>query len=362
MNIELREVTVRELTNGYSDDGQNGVRGYNGRLDIRPPFQREFVYNDKQRNAVIDSVLKGFPLNVMYWSDRGNHTFEIIDGQQRTISLAQYVQGDFPHNDLFFHNLPANVRESILNYKLMVYTCSGTESDKLDWFKIINIAGVKLTDQELRNAVYSGSWVSDAKRYFSSTGCVAYQIGHQYLKSTAKPIRQDYLETAIKWINQNSIDKYMANHQHDLDARELWDHYRSVIEWVESVFTVPRKAMKGIDWGKLHDEYKNVLVDTWSVEAETQRLIADDDVQKQSGIYAYILTRDVKHLNLRAFPNGMKQRVYEQQDGKCAMCGDSFDISAMEADHVTPWVEGGGTVETNCQMLCKSDNRTKGAR
>ena len=360
MKVELREVTVAELVDSYHDDGEGGVKGYGGKLDVRPPFQREFVYGEKERNAVIDTVVNDFPLNVMYWADRGDDTYEIIDGQQRTISVAQYVDGIFSHNGLYFHNLRADQRDRILNYMLMVYVCTGTDSEKLEWFKTINIAGVKLTDQELRNAVYAGPWVSDAKRYFSRTSCPAYQIGNYYLNGT--PIRQDYLETAIRWVSQDSIEDYMGRHQHDADASALWGHFQSVIEWVESVFTTRRRAMKGVDWGPLYDDYKDLSLDRDAVESETQRLIADDDVQRQSGIYPYILTEDERHLNIRQFSQGIKQRVYEKQDGKCVICGDSFDLSGMEADHITPWSEGGKTIEENCQMLCRDDNRRKAAR
>ena len=167
MEIELKEITVRELADGYEDNAENGVKGFGGKLDIRPPYQREFIYKDKQRDAVIDTLTRDFPLNVMYWAVRDDGDFEVIDGQQRTISVCQYVEGDFAFNNKYFHNLQDDEKKQILDYKLMVYLCSGTDSEKLEWFKIINIAGEKLTDQELRNAVYSGSWVSDAKRYFS---------------------------------------------------------------------------------------------------------------------------------------------------------------------------------------------------
>ena len=176
MNIELKEIAVRELTDGYEDNDEAGVVGYGGKLDIRPQYQREFIYKDKQRDAVIDTITKGFPLNVMYWSVREDGDFEIIDGQQRTVSFCQFVEGDFAFNGRYFHNMRNDEQAQILDYKLMVYLCSGTDSEKLEWFKIINIAGEKLTDQELRNAVYAGSWVSDAKRYFSKNGCPAYAL------------------------------------------------------------------------------------------------------------------------------------------------------------------------------------------
>ena len=360
MKIELLDLTVQELVEDYEDDGEGGVTGYGGKLDIRPPFQREFIYKDKERNAVIDSILKGFPLNVMYWADREDDTFEIIDGQQRTISIAQYVDGDFSFNDLYFHNLTPDKQELILDYELMVYVCTGTDSEKLEWFKTINIAGKVLTPQELRNAVYAGTWLSDAKRYFSRNGCAAYQIGKDYVNGTV--IRQEYLETAIKWISEDSIEDYMGTHQHDKNALPLWEYFQSVIDWIESTFTNTRPAMKGVDWGSLHNKFKDEDLDADEIEQETVRLVDDDDVTKQSGIYPYILTGEEKYLNIRAFLPGMKQRVYEKQSGICVICDDKFTIKEMEADHMTPWSEGGKTSEDNCQMLCKQCNREKSVR
>lgn len=361
MKIELKEITVRELTNGYEDHEEKGVVGYGGKLDIRPPYQREFIYKDKQRDAVIDTITKDFPLNVMYWAVREDGNFEIIDGQQRTISVCQYVDADFAYMRMYFHNLPKDKQEQILNYKLMIYLCSGTDSERLQWFKTINIAGEKLTNQELRNAVYAGSWVTDAKRYFSKNGCVASKIGRDYLRGSA--IRQEYLETAIKWISKGNIEVYMSKHQHDANATALWLYFQNVISWVAATFTKKRKKfMKVVDWGMLYNEFKNEVYDTKAIEAETKKLILDDDVTKKSGIYPYILTRNEKYLSIRAFSDGMKQKVYEKQNGKCTICGEAFDISLMEADHITPWHEGGKTNEENCQMLCKEDNRRKSGK
>lgn len=359
MKVTLRKVTVRQLAESYRDDGEGGVRGYGGRLDIRPPYQREFIYQDKERDAVIDSVLKGFPLNVMYWADREDGTFEIIDGQQRTISLAQYVEGDFSLNMQYFHNLPEDIKDRIRNYELMVYVCTGTDSEKLEWFRTINIAGQKLTNQELRNAVYSGPWVTDAKRYFSRMGGPAYQIGRDHV--SGKAIRQEYLETAIKWKSGGSVEDYMGRHQHDDSAKPLWEYFREVIAWVEACFKTRAKLMRGVDWGSLHAEYGDVSVDPEAVEEETLRLIDDEDIQRQKGIYAYILTRDEKHLNIRAFKPNMKRRAYERQGGNCPMCDEVFKFEEMEADHITPWAEGGPTRDENCQMLCRECNRRKGS-
>ena len=234
------------------------------------------------------------------------------------------------------------------------------DSEKLEWFKTINIAGKKLTDQELRNAVYAGTWLSDAKRYFSRNSCAAYKIGNAYVKGS--PIRQEYLETVIKWVSKGSIEDYMGKHQHDENALPLWEYFQSVINWVESTFTNTRPAMKGVDWGLLYNVFGDADLDADEIEQETARLVLDDDVQRKAGIYPYILTREEKHLNIRTFSDSMKQKVYEKQSGICVRCDDEFTIKKMEADHITPWSEGGKTSEDNCQMLCKRCNREKSAR
>lgn len=360
MKITLKEIPVRDLVQDYQDQAENGVTGYGGKLDIRPPYQREFIYKDKQREAVIDTVTKNFPLNVMYWAVRADRGFEVIDGQQRTISICQYVKGEFSFDMLYFHNLPADRQEQILNYKLMVYFCEGTDSEKLEWFKTINIAGEELTEQELRNAVYHGSWVYDAKRYFSKTGCPAYGLASNYLAGSA--IRQDYLETAIDWLSNGNIDVYMANHQHDPNASELWLYFQNVINWVKVVFPVYRKEMKGLAWGELFNTFKDTPLDAKTLEKEIAVLMQDDDVTNKKGIYPFVLDRKEKHLNIRAFTQATKRKVYEKQQGKCPLCKNHFKLEEMEADHITPWHEGGKTELANCQMLCKDCNRRKSGR
>lgn len=360
MNIQLKEITIRELTENYQDNEENGVIGFAGKLDIRPPYQREFIYKDKQREAVIDTITKDFPLNVMYWAVRNDESFEVIDGQQRTISICQFVEGDFAFKNRYFHNLQNDEKEQILDYKLMVYLCSGTDSEKLEWFKTINIAGEKLTDQELRNAVYSGSWVSDAKRYFSKNGCVAYAMGSDYLSGS--PIRQEYLETTIKWISKDQIEKYMAENQHRPNANEIWLYFQSVINWVKATFPKYRREMKGIGWGFLYNQFKHQNFDHAKLEAEISELMQDEDVTHKKGIYEYVLTRNEKFLNIRAFSDNMKREAFERQNGICVKCGDRFEIHEMEADHITPWHEGGKTSAENCQMLCKLDNRMKSGK
>lgn len=360
MKIELKEISVRELTNGYEDNEEGGVVGFGGKLDIRPPFQREFIYKDKQRDAVIDTITKEFPLNVMYWAVREDGNFEVIDGQQRTISICQYINGDFAFMFRYFHNLQKDEQEQILNYKLMVYLCSGTDSEKLEWFKTINIAGEKLTDQELRNAVYSGSWVSDAKRYFSKNGCAAYGLGGDYLTGSA--IRQDYLETSISWISNGNIEVYMSNNQHEPNANELWLYFQSVINWVKAVFPKYRREMKGIDWGFLYNKFKDHKLDSSKLENEISVLMEDEDVGNKKGIYTYVLTCKEKYLNIRAFSPNQKREAYERQNGICPICNEHFEIEEMEADHITPWHSGGRTIADNCQMLCKEDNRRKSGK
>lgn len=358
MKIELKEITVRELTNGFQDNEENGVIGFGGKLDIRPPYQREFVYKDKQREAVIDTITKNYPLNVMYWADNGNGSFEVIDGQQRTISICQYVNGDFAYFFKYFHNLQKDEQEQILNYKLMVYLCSGTDSEKLEWFKTINIAGEKLTDQELRNAVYSGSWVSDAKRYFSKNS--RPKIGDEYLNGVAN--RQEYLETAINWISKGNIVVYMANHQHDPTAIELWNYFSSVISWTKATFPNYRKEMKGIAWGLLYNEFKDQKLDPKKLEQQIADLMQDEDVTNKKGIYEYVLTGKERNLNIRAFSDNQKREAYERQKGVCPVCTEHYELAEMEADHITPWHLGGQTSAENCQMLCKDDNRRKSGK
>ncbi len=361
---ELKEITIRDLAKGYDDKGHDGVVGFDGKLDIRPPYQREFIYKPPQRDAVIDTIIKNRPLNVMYWAVRDDGNFEVIDGQQRTISLSQYVAGDFAIDEIYFNNLQKDKQDQILDYKLMVYQCTGTDSEKLDWFKTINIAGEKLTNQELRNAVYSGSWVTDAKRYFSKNGCVAFNLGGDYLTGTA--IRQDYLETAIKWISktavEDSIGKYMGKHQHDADAKELWQYFQAVIKWVKVTFPTHRKEMKSVDWGTLYNDYKNKKLDSAKLETEVAKLMEDEDVSNKKGIYTYLLTGEEKHLNIRVFNDKQKREAYERQKGICAIGGKKFKLDEMEADHITPWHLDGKTNADNCQMLCIKCNREKGGK
>jgi hypothetical protein len=372
VKIELNRITVREVAANYRDNDEDGVVGYDGKLNIRPKFQREFVYDTKQRDAVVETIRKGFPLNVMYWAVNEDGTYEVLDGQQRTISFCQYAAGDFSINidgrPMAMHNLTQPQKDQILNYELMVYVCEGNEQDKLDWFKTINIAGEKLTPQELRNAVYTGPWLTHGKSIFSKTNGPAYGLSSKYV--TGSPIRQELLETALHWKSGGKIEQYMSDHQHDQNANELWTYFQNVIWWVQQTFTTYRKEMKGVEWGPLYDRYKDQQFDTNELERRTAELMQDHDVTKPKGIYNYLLTGDERHLSIRQFDDRDKRAAYERQNRKCAngtRCRTPrnddgqrvFEINDMEGDHIKPWSKGGKTTAENCQMLCIPCNRHK---
>lgn len=378
MKIEKTTVKVSELCKGYSDDGDGGVFGYDGRLTIRPSFQREFCYSDKKRDMVIDTVRKGFPLNIMYWNKAGNDTYEVLDGQQRTISLGQYLNSDFAikinGNDKFFHNLTDTEKKQIEDYELTIYICDGTEEEKLEWFRVINIAGETLTNQELLNATYAGPWLADAKNYFSKRNCVAGQMADGFIKGN--PIRQDYLEKALSWIADRdgleSGGKYMAIHQHDADANVLWLYFQEVISWAKRLFpNVSKKLTESQEWGILYNKYKQKAYNTNEMKALMDKLILDEDVTKQTGIIPYVLSDRTKHdeklLSIRVFSEQMKRRVWEKQGHKCPYCvkngiDTEYAFEDMQGDHIIPWSQGGRTVEDNCQMLCQKCNNDKSAQ
>jgi len=363
VKIELHRMTIRDVLAGYVDSAEEGVTAFNGALNIRPKYQREFVYKDKQREEVIRTVRNGFPLNVMYWMKNDEGSYEVLDGQQRTISIGQYLASDYSIDNRFFHNLTTEEKGQLLDYELMIYHCEGTDKERLDWFRIINIAGEKLTDQELLNAVYTGPWLSDAKLKFSKSNCAASLLSNDGgALLNGSPIRQNYLETALSWINHGEVADYMARHQHDENADELWQYFQNVIHWVRSTFPQYRREMKVVAWGPLYNQFGDSALNTGSLESEVKALMQDEDVIKKSGIYPYVLTREDRHLNIRAFSDNMKREAYERQGGICPFCGNSFNISEMEADHITPWVDGGPTSAENCQMLCLEDNRRKGSR
>lgn len=360
MQITRRQIRIADITKGYRDQGEDGVIGFQGLLNIRPAYQREFVYKDKQREAVIDTITKGFPLNTIYWAKNPDGTYEIIDGQQRTVSFCQFVNNQFTINFRGWVNLTQEERDRILNYQLDVYICEGTEEEKLDWFRTINIAGEKLTEQELRNATYTGPWLYDAKRKFSKINCPAYNLAKDYV--TGSPIRQDFLEKALYWISNGSVETYMSEHQRDLDAEPLWTYFDNVIKWVKRNFTVYRKEMKGLPWGIIYNKHNEDTLNPVQLEERIKALMSDEEVTSKKGIYSYVLTNDTKFLSLRAFSDEIKRTVYERQDHKCAICEKEFEYKDMHGDHITPWTRGGKTTLENCQMLCVKCNLQKGSR
>lgn len=375
----FKQITIADLFNGFVNNEEEGVYTHiriDGELiktNIRPPYQREFVYSDDKRNKVIETLTRNLPLGVIYLAKNADGTMEVIDGQQRIMSICKYLNGDFSVNGIadFLNEKTFNcermkdtaIYKQIMSYNnLLAYIVEGDDDEKLEWFRTINISGEKLTDQELLNANYTGEWLCSAKRKFSKTNCVAYKKGNKLVNGT--PIRQDYLETALSWISggKENIAKYMAEHQFDENAEPLWDYFVEVIEWVEKTFTY-RKEMKGIDWGKLYREYGKVDYDVAELEEKVKSLMADDDVNSKKGIYEYVLSncsRDKeRHLSIRKFSDKDKRTAYEKQNGICPICGKHHEIEEMEGDHIIAWSKGGKTTIDNLQMLCKKCNREK---
>ena len=380
MKIDLHTIKIADVVDGYVDSDEKGVSGYGGKLNIRPAYQREFIYGERERNAVIDTIFAGFPLNVMYWVKNADGTFEVLDGQQRTISLCSYHSGEFMHVVdgalRGWANLTSSQRDRFLNYELQVYICEGTPEEILKWFRIINIAGMKLTDQELRNAAYHGPWLTEAKKRFSKSSCVAAKLGGDYV--SGNPIRQELLETVLEWIasrdglkggaDKDPVAEYMAIHQNDANCDDLWGYFQDIIHWIQKVFPKYRKQMKGLPWGILYNEHRDDKLSATELEAEIARMMKDSDVQKKPGIWPYLLTGDERYLSIRQFDDNTKATVYERQGGHCANpeCTHGkekvWELEEMEADHIVPWSKGGHTVIENCQLLCRDCNRRKSAK
>lgn len=363
-------ITVRELRSGFSDQADAGVSALDGRLDIRPAYQREFVYKPTQQQAVINTVLKGAPLSVIYWAVREPDTvnpaeYEVLDGQQRTLSLMRFVNSAFSikHDgaEHYFHTLPGDIQDKILDYELLVYVCDGTDSEKLGWFKTINIAGEVLNEQELLNAVFSGPWLVHAKQYFSRTAGIAAAMSDGYVKGVAN--RQDYLATALKWIayaQGTTVEGYMSAHAHDANASELRGYFANAVEWAQGTFPETRKELTRVDWGRLfHEHGSRTDLDAAALEAQVSSLMADPDVTKKSGVYEYVLSGKERLLSIRAFTDRDKRTAYEQQDKRCAACNKEFPINELQGDHVVPWSQGGSTVPENLEMLCKDCHEAK---
>lgn len=376
MVINEMKLKVRDLIQGYNEnDATNRVVAWGGKLDVRPEYQREFVYDDDKRNAVINTVLNGFPLNIMYFVDRQDGTYEVLDGQQRIISICRYAGNGFSvripnasgkFDTVNFPNLFQQNRDNFLNYELTVYVCQGTDKEKLDWFQVINIAGAVLTKQEIRNALYHGPWLTDAKSAFSRRNCAAYRNYGKYMKGDY--IRQDYLETVFSWkaaaegfTGKDVVVEFMQAHRYDADANDLWAYFEAVFDWVKHVFgSAPDKSMQGVAWGLLYNKHRHDNLDPTWMQQQVRELMANEEVMKKSGIYQYLLEGDEKFLQPRQFDKSTAMTMYEKQGHRCAMCGEKKDFKDMHADHIIPWSKGGKTEISNCQMLCIPCNEKKG--
>lgn len=387
MEIKRTAITIKELTEGYvnnsESDIEQGVYAYNGKLCVRPAFQRMFVYKPEQESAVIDTALKGFPLNIMYWVDNGDGTYDCLDGQQRTISLCNFVDGKTSCVNKWFNNnhsmvgedfrlkidklirFDAELYEKFMNYELEIYICKGTKAEQMEWFRTINIAGEKLYPQELRNASYVSKWLTDAKKYFSkascSSKCPAERVGGEYTNKNAN--RQEILEQVISWITGSSKDEdicqYMEEHIGDSDASELWNYFNDVINWVKELFPgTYEKGMNSVNWGILYNQYKNEEFDPDEICEKFNELI-DYKASKEldvsvAKICEYCITRDEKLLKHREFNEAQKTSLYNKQKGICPICGKHFLKEEMEAHHKIPWYKGGLTDVDNGVMICKN--------
>ena len=379
----FKQITIADLFNGFVNNDEEGVYTHiriDGELiktNIRPAYQREFVYKDDKRDKVIDTLVRNLPLGVVYLAKNADGTMEVIDGQQRIMSICKYLNGEFSVNGIadFLNEKKFDcelmkdtaIYKQIMSYNnLLVYIVEGDDDEKLEWFRTINISGEKLTEQELLNANYTGEWLTSAKSKFSKTNCVAMRVQEKEVLTNGTPIRQEVLETALSWVSggKENIAKYMGEHQHDKNADELWNHFVKVITWVKTTFPNYRKEMKGLDWGRLYDEYSTNNYYADDLEFEIKRLMADDDVDNKKGIYEYVLSycakEKEKHLSIRKFTDKDKRTKYEQQNGICPICGKHYLINEMEGDHIVAWSKGGKTILNNLQMLCKKCNREKG--
>jgi hypothetical protein len=388
MKTDLKHYTVEEVVQGfvYNELEGKGLFGLDGDLVIQPEFQRNYIYDDGKKDvAVIDSLLKGYPLGLIYFNDNGQQ-LEVLDGQQRITSVGRFVTGKFAikrdGKEQTFSSLPVDQHKKILESELLVYVCTGTETEIKEWFQTINIVGVPLKAQELRNSIYSGPFVTAAKAEYSNSSNALQQKWSWYVKGDPK--RQDVLEVALGWVSsskEESIDAYMAKRRHDPDISELKTYFTTVIDWIDNVFVAsPDKAMRGLDWGRLYETYHGNSYKASEIDADLQELLADPAVRDNKGAYEYLLggKSDTRLLNVRVFDDPTKRQAYARQTKKaeakdisnCPLCavGDNVNktkvsqTSEMEADHVAAWSKGGTTTLDNCEMLCVTHNRAKGNR
>lgn len=389
METTLRiEITVKDICEGfvYSELEGKGLFGLSGKLTIQPEYQRNYIYaseGGKREVAVIESILKGYPIGLIYFNKVNSDNFEVLDGQQRITSLGRFVTNKFAikdenGNEQLFGGFALDKKNKILNTKLLIYECEGTESEIKEWFRTINIAGVPLNSQELLNAVYSGPFVTLGKEEFSNSKNSNIQKWSAYISGSAN--RQDFLERALQWVSKENVSEYMSRHRFDNNITELKDYFNSVIDWVSTIFTDVESEMKGLEWGRLYETYRKKPYNSKTVSAEVKRLYADPYVKSRKGIFEYVLggSTDTKLLEVRVFDEATKKSVYTRQTeeaekkgiSNCSLCAIGHDsnktkiwkIAEMDADHVTAWSKGGATDIKNCEMLCKTHNRAKGNR
>jgi hypothetical protein len=389
METTLRtEITVKDICEGfvYSELEGKGLFGLSGKLTIQPEYQRNYIYaseGGKREVAVIESILKGYPIGLIYFNKVNSNNFEVLDGQQRITSLGRFVTNKFAikdenGNEQLFGGFALDKKNKILNTKLLIYECEGTESEIKEWFRTINIAGVPLNSQELLNAVYSGPFVTLGKEEFSNSKNSNIQKWSAYISGSAN--RQDFLERALQWVSKENVSEYMSRHRFDNNITELKDYFNSVIDWVSTIFTDVESEMKGLEWGRLYETYRKKPYNSKTVSDEVKRLYADPYVKSRKGIFEYVLggSTDTKLLEVRVFDDATKKSVYAKQTevaekkgvSNCSLCAIGHDsnktkiwkLAEMDADHVTAWSKGGATDIKNCEMLCKTHNRAKGNR
>ena len=382
------EITVKQICDGfvYNELEGRGLFGLSGKLTIQPEYQRNYIYADKGGNqeiAVIDSILKSYPIGLIYFNKVAKDKFEILDGQQRITSIGRFVTGKFSIKDnngldQSFRGLAKDMQQKIMKTKLLIYECEGTESEIKEWFKTINIVGEPLNDQELLNAVYSGPFVTLGKEEFSNSRNSNIQKWSAYIKGDAN--RQHFLEQALNWVSGGKIGDYMSRHRTDRNINELKTYFDTVIDWISGVFEDVEDEMRGLEWGRLYETYHRTAYNPAKVSAKVKELYADPYVKSRKGVFEYILgdSKNTKLLDVRVFDEATKNSVYATQTkaaeakGKsnCPLCAVGRDanktkiwkLTEMDADHVTAWSKGGATDAKNCQMLCKTHNRAKGNR
>ena len=380
-------ITVKDICEGfvYNELEGKGLFGLSGKLTIQPEYQRNYIYasdGGKREMAVIESILKGYPIGLIYFNKVSENNLEVLDGQQRITSVGRFITDKFAIKDengmQYFGGMAKDKKDKILETKLLIYECEGTESQIKEWFKTINIAGVPLVPQELLNAIYSGPFVTLGKEEFSNSQNANIQKWSAYIKGSAN--RQAFFERALDWASKGNIDDYMSVHRNDKNINELKKYFNSVIDWISSVFTDVESEMCGLEWGRLYEEYHKKAYSPAQVSAEMRKLYGDPYIKNRKGVFEYILggSVDAKLLDVRVFDEATKKSVYKEQTTKaekkqesnCPHCAIGHDankekiwsLNEMDADHVAAWSKGGATTAKNCQMLCKTHNRAKGNR